>query len=117
MKIKVTTMKKVFLQLVLLVSLVASSMAWAITLDEAKTRGLIGEKVDGYIAAVTPNASAELQALIESTNSGRRQVYMDLAKRNGITVEAVGVVSAEKLREKAAKGEYVQNATGRWERK
>lgn len=110
-------MKKLMMNLVLLLSLSISSLLFAVTLDEAKAQGLIGEKVDGYIAAVTSNASPELQALIESTNTGRRQVYIDLAKRNGITVEAVGVVSAEKLREKAAKGDYVQNTSGRWERK
>lgn len=110
-------MKKFLIQLVLLASLGAPVLAWAITLDEAKTQGLVGEKVDGYIALVTTESSAELKDLIENTNAGRRQVYMDLAKRNGITVEAVGVLSAEKLREKARSGEIIQSPSGKWERK
>ena len=52
----------------------------------------------------------------KTTNEGRRQVYADLAQRNGITVDAVDY-AAEKLREKAARGEYVQNTSGQWEKK
>ena len=110
-------MKKFIVLMSMFVTLFMSSMALAITLDEAKSQGLVGEKVDGYVAAVIANPNAEIQALITSTNDGRRKVYADLAERNGITIEAVGIVSAEKLREKAARGEYVQSTSGQWERK
>src|SRR5687768_9889932 len=93
------------------------SMAFAITLDEAKAQGLVGEKVDGYVAAVIANPSAEVEELIRTTNEGRRQVYADLAQRNNITIDAVGIVSAEKLREKANRGEFVQSTSGQWEKK
>jgi uncharacterized protein YdbL (DUF1318 family) len=94
----------------------SANLALAITLGEAKSQGLVGEKVDGFIAAVTANPSAEVQALITSTNEGRRKVYADLAKQNGISVEQVGIVSAEKLRASAASGEYVQLPSGQWQR-
>src|SRR5688572_8767705 len=110
-------MKKLILTMSMLVAFFMSGMAFAITLDEAKAQGLIGEKVDGYVAAVIANPSAEVQALIDSTNDGRRKVYEDLAQRNNITVDAVGIVSAEKLREKAGRGEYVQSTSGQWEKK
>jgi uncharacterized protein YdbL (DUF1318 family) len=110
-------MKKFIAMMSMVVALFASSIAFAITLDEAKSQGLVGEKVDGYVAAVIANPSAEVQALIDTTNDGRRKVYADLAQRNNITIEAVGIVSAEKLREKAARGEYVQSTSGQWERK
>jgi len=110
-------MKKFIVLLSMFVTLFISSMALAITLDEAKAQGLVGEKVDGYVAAVIANPNAEVQELIKTTNDGRRQVYGDLAQRNNITIEAVGVVSAEKLREKAARGEYVQSTSGQWEKK
>jgi len=83
------------MKLSLILSLGLSTLALALTLDEAKAQGLVGEKVDGYVAAVAANPAAEVQALVTSTNDGRRKVYEDLAKRNSITVEAVGVVSAE----------------------
>jgi uncharacterized protein YdbL (DUF1318 family) len=110
-------MKKFVMMLSLMLSLGLSTLALALTLDEAKAQGLVGEKVDGYVAAVAANPAAEVQALVTSTNDGRRKVYEDLAKRNSITVEAVGVVSAEKLRANAASGEYVQSTSGKWEKK
>ncbi|MEY4642115.1 MAG: hypothetical protein RLZZ227_2109, partial [Pseudomonadota bacterium] len=38
-------------------------------------------------------------------------------KRNNITVEEVGILSAEKLHANAKSGEYVQTASGQWQRK
>ena|SRR5690554_2426169 len=108
--------RRIFALLGLLLAF-AAAPAWALTLAEAKTQGLVGEKVDGYIAAVVPNPDAEVQALVRSTNDGRREVYADLARRNGISVRDVGVLSAEKLREKAVSGEYIQMPSGEWQRK
>lgn len=110
-------MKKVLLPIMLLLSLAASSLALALTLDEAKAQGLVGEKVDGYVAAVVASPNAEVQALIRSTNDGRRQVYADLAKRNNIPIEQVGILSAEKLYSGAASGTYLQQPSGQWQRK
>jgi uncharacterized protein len=111
------TMKKFSLLLGLLLSVAFSSMVWAQSLDQAKAQGLVGEKVDGYIAAVTANPSPEIQALIQSTNQGRRQAYEELARRNNITVEQVGIVSAEKLQANARPGEFIQTPSGQWQQK
>lgn len=110
-------MKKFAMLLGLLLSVGLSSLALAVTLDEAKAQGLVGEQMDGYIGAVVPNPSAEVRALITTTNDGRGKVYADLAQRNSITIEAVGILSAEKLRASAASGEYVQLESGQWQRK
>lgn len=110
-------MKKVALLLGLLLSVAISGFAFAQTLDQAKSQGLVGETADGYIAAVAPNPSPEIQALIRTTNDGRRQAYAELAQRNGITVEQVGILSAEKLHANAPAGTYIQNALGQWVRK
>lgn len=110
-------MKRIMMVLSLMLSLGLTSLAWAQTLDEAKAQGLVGERVDGYLGIVIANPSTELRELVTSTNAGRRKVYEDLAKRNEITVEAVGIVSAEKLRDKALPGEYIQSPTGQWLKK
>lgn len=109
-------MKKLALLLGVL-SLALSGLVFAQSLDQAKAQGLVGEKLDGYIAAVVPNPSPEIQALIQSTNDGRRKAYADLAQRNGITVEQVGILSAEKLQASARGGEYIQTPSGQWQRK
>lgn len=110
-------MKKFAVLLGIVLSIAFSSFAWAQSLDQAKAQGLVGERVDGYIAAVTANPSPEIQALIQTTNDGRRQAYADLAQRNGITVEQVGILSAEKLHANAKPGEYIQSPSGQWQRK
>ena len=110
-------MKNILLVLSLFLSLGASSLASAQTLDEAKAQGLVGERVDGYVGIVVSNPSTEVRELVTKTNAGRRQVYEDLAKRNNITVEAVGIVSAEKLRDQARPGEYIQSSSGQWQKK
>ncbi len=111
-------MKKFAMLFGMLFCLSLSALALGLNLDAAKSQGLIGEKVDGFVSAVVASPSAEVQTLIASTNDGRRQVYVDLAKRNNITVEAVGILAAEKLRLSAASGEYIQDPSGRqWQRK
>lgn len=114
---RITVMKKFVLLAGLVLSMGISSLALALSLDEAKSQGLVGERLDGYISAVVADPSADVQALVKTTNDGRRQAYADLAKRNNITIEAVAVVAAEKLRANAGSGEYVQNAGGQWEKK
>jgi uncharacterized protein YdbL (DUF1318 family) len=58
-----------------------------------------------------------VKALVTTTNDGRRKVYAELAQRNGITVQAVGVVSGEKLQGAAPAGQYILTPTGEWQRK
>ena len=109
--------KKFALMIGLFLTVGFSSLVSAQSLDQAKAQGLVGEKVDGYIAAVTANPSPEVQALIQTTNDGRRRAYEELARRNNITVEQVGIVSAEKLQANARPGEYVQTTSGQWQKK
>lgn len=109
-------LKRMMVMLGLLCAFI-SAPALALTLDEAKAQGLVGEQVDGYVAAMNPSPSPEVAALVQSTNEGRRRVYADIAQRNGISVEEVGVLSAEKLREQAAPGHFIQLPSGEWQRK
>lgn len=110
-------MKKYLLLLVMMLGLGHAGLALALTLDEAKTQGLVGERPDGYIAAVAPQPTDEVKTLVTSTNDGRRKVYAELAQRNGITVEAVGVVSGEKLQGNTPAGQYILSPGGQWQKK
>lgn len=114
---EVMKMKKYALLLSLLLSMGFSGLVWAQALDQAKEQGLVGEQTDGFIAAVTANPSPEVQALVQTTNAGRRQAYEELARRNNITVEQVGILSAEKIYANAKSGEYLQSPSGQWQRK
>lgn len=85
-------------------------------LIDAKRAGLVGEREDGTIAAVLPNPSPDLQALVNSTNSGRLQVYRDTAVKQNIPLDEVRKIAAQKIYEMANPGEYLM-INGQWSQK
>ncbi|MDH4087135.1 MAG: YdbL family protein [Nitrospira sp.] len=94
---------------------VVTSSAFALSLDEAKANGLVGEKANGYLGAVNP-ANAEAQVLIEEVNQKRRQAYEDIAKRNGTNVQAVQRLAGEKAIQNTKPGNFVEGPGG-WMKK
>lgn len=60
---------------VLIVLTLLPMAAFALTLDGARAQGLVGEDWTGYIAAVSPNPSKDVQALITEVNAKRRTAY------------------------------------------
>jgi len=101
-----------FLLLVLLIP-----TAYAITLQEAKDQGLIGEQRDGYIGLVLNTAPADVAALIRDINGQRRQRYQQIAQQNNISVQQVGALAYERAVAATRSGHYIQNASGSWQRK
>jgi uncharacterized protein YdbL (DUF1318 family) len=101
-----------FLALMLL-----SSAALAVTLQEAKEQGLIGERRDGYIGFVLEDVPPDVRALVQSVNNQRRARYQEIAQENGITVEQVTAVAFERAAEASQSGHFLQNASGNWVRK
>lgn len=91
--------------------IVVVSSAFALSLDEAKAKGLIGEKTNGYLGAVHPS-NAEAQALVEDVNRKRRQAYEDIAKRNGTSVQAVETLAGEKAIQNTKPGNFVEGPGG-----
>lgn len=88
-----------------------ASSAFALSLDEAKANGLVGEKPNGYLGAVNPS-NAEAQALIEDVNQKRRQAYEEIAKRNGTNVQAVQMLAGEKAIQNTKPGHFVEGPGG-----
>lgn len=103
------------LKTLVLALLLLSPVAMALTLDEARQQGLVGETLTGYIAPVTQNS--ETQALVERINQGRQQQYQALALRNNMTAAEVGRIAGQKLVERAAAGQYVRGINGQWLKK
>ena len=91
------------------------SSSFALSLDEAKANGLVGEKPNGYLGAVNPS-NADAQALIKDVNQKRRQAYEDIAKRNGTNVQAVETLAGEKAIQNTKPGNFVEGPGG-WIRK
>ena len=101
-----------FLTLMLL-----SSAALAVTLQEAKELGLIGERRDGYVGFVVDDVPSDVRALVQSVNNQRRDRYREIAEENGITVAQVVAVAFERALEATQSGNYLQDASGNWVRK
>ncbi|OFE11147.1 hypothetical protein PHACT_14990 [Pseudohongiella acticola] len=97
--------------------LLLASLATAQTLDQAKADGLIGEKRDGYIGLVQPDASQALTELVNEVNRQRRERYQQIARDNDISVNAVAQLAYARAVEATRSGHFVQDADGRWVRK
>lgn len=87
----------------------------AMDLQEAKSKGLVGEKLDGYLGVV--KSSPEVSRLVEDVNEGRKKYYKDIAARNKISLEAVEKLAGEKAIDKTLSGQYVQTSSGQWQKK
>lgn len=100
---------------VLLLAVAAPAMADP--LDDARAAGQIGERPDGYVSAVNPGAPGDIQALVQSTNAKRLKAYQDIAAKQGVPVEQVGALTAEKIIGKLPAGWYYMNSSGAWVQK
>lgn len=107
-------MKKYLILWVLTLSLLTPSV-WALTLDEARTQGRVGETLNGYLVALKNDA--ETQKLVLDINHARRASYQQLADSNHLPVDEVAKMAGQKLVERARTGEYVQGINGKWMRK
>lgn len=103
--------------LALALALFAAAPAAAMSLDEAKAAGYVGERFDGYLGLVDPNAPAAARALVEDVNARRRARYADIAQQRGVPVEAVGKLTAVRVINDAPRGTFVMGEDGRWQRR
>ena len=90
--------------------------ALALDLDEARSKGVVGERVDGYVAALKDDAPADVKQLVDDVNAKRRTYYEEIAKRNGAPVEAVAALAGQKLLASLPAGTFVNDGSG-WKKK
>ncbi|MEH6596271.1 MAG: DUF1318 domain-containing protein [Colwellia polaris] len=99
---------------VILASSIAFS-AWAISLDDAKKQGLVGEMQNGYLGVVVDSAQAK--SLVNEVNEKRKNIYLNLARKNKITLEQVTALAGNKAVSKTQSGHFIQNSAGKWVKK
>lgn len=86
-------------------------------LAEAKSAGLLGERIDGFLGVVRADAPPETRALAQEINARRRAEYAVIAERQGVAPEVVAQLAGERLIERAGPGEWVLGADGQWQRR
>lgn len=104
-------MKKQLILLFLALSMLGQN-ASALSLNDARAQGRVGETLSGYIAPLREDA--ETQALVKHINQARSESYQRLADANNLPMDEVAKMAGQKLVERARPGEYVQGINGKW---
>ena len=82
---------------------------------DLKTKGIIGEDNQGYLAYV--GSSREQEQVIAEENKDRKSIYTYFAQQQKTSLSVVEQIQAKRKAEKANPGEYIQNAAGQWVKK
>ena len=105
-----------FLLLPLAAAFAQPALAQSSALSQAIAAGQVGERYDGYMAAVA-SASPEVKRQVNAINIHRRNLYIQLSSRRNVTAELVGMATACQLFGQLTAGEgYVLN-DGVWRRR
>ena len=95
----------------------APAVGAALSLDQAKSQGLVGEKLDGYLGAVMQPASAEVKNLISDINEKRKEKYSSIAKQSSTDLATVELLAGKKAIENTEPGKYIELTVGKWVKK
>jgi len=86
--------------------------------DSAKSKGVIGETIAGYLAETGQGSlSSAERAAMNEINIGRKSIYTKKARAENLQVEVVAAVFGEKQIAKSASGEKVMDSSGVWRKK
>jgi uncharacterized protein YdbL (DUF1318 family) len=97
-------------------ALAFTSMAQALTLDEAQAQGLLGENASGYLE-MTPRGNADAKALMDDINAKRKAKYQGIANKQNTALENIEKIAGEKIQSKLSAGEFYKDASGKWNKK
>jgi uncharacterized protein YdbL (DUF1318 family) len=101
--------------LVISLPLMAMNLQQAMSgLSDAKAQGLVGERPDGYLGAVTHSGGAD--EIVKLINEARLTQYQRLAKDNNLSVADVQAMAGQKAIEKTQAGQYIQ-VNQKWAKK
>jgi len=86
--------------------------------DSAKSKGVIGETIAGYLAETGQGSlSPAERAAMNEINIGRKSIYTKKARAENLQVEVVAAIFGEKQIAKSASGEKVMDSSGVWRKK
>ncbi|TVQ69995.1 MAG: DUF1318 domain-containing protein [Oceanospirillales bacterium] len=101
---------------VLLLALL-SLPVFAQSLDQAKSQGLVGEQLNGYVGIVTSSPNSALRSMVNEINQQRRALYQRSAQEASVSLEVFEARAGQRLQERARPGEFIQDKNGQWRRK
>jgi len=98
-----------------MVALTITFSAWAVSLEQAKQQGLVGEMANGYLGIVV--TSSEVTSLVTGVNKKRKNLYLDIARKNKLSMKQVTALAGEKAIAKTRSGHLIKMASGGWIKK
>lgn len=108
-------MKLRFLSVLAVASILTSFPAFALDLHQARSSGLVGEKLDGYTTAL--KATPEVTALVTEVNAKRKQEYARISAQNGQPLDVVAKLAAAQIMSGLEPGSSYQAADGSWKKR
>jgi uncharacterized protein len=96
---------------------ISPATAQAQSLDALRSAGTVGERYDGYLVLRDGGASGAVKSLVSNTNAQRKALYEKRSKEEKAPVAAIGKIYAQQIMQKAPKGTYFLNESGKWTRK
>src|SRR5918912_444241 len=99
------------LALAAILVILPGGIALSLTLDEAKNRGLVGERSTGYLGVLNPG-DHDAAMLAEDINAKRRQAYEEIARRNGTPLNTVETLAGEKAIQNTKPGHFIESGRG-----
>jgi uncharacterized protein YdbL (DUF1318 family) len=85
-------------------------------LAAARRAGQVGERYDGFLGMATA-ASPAVQRQVSAINIRRRSLYVDLARRRGVTPQVAGYATGCELLTRVRVGEAYMLQDGVWRRR
>lgn len=98
-----------------MVALTITFSAWAVSLEQAKQQGLVGEMANGYLGIVI--TSPEVTSLVAEVNKKRKSLYLDIARKNKLSMKQVTTLAGEKAIAKTSSGHLIKMTSGGWIKK
>ncbi len=97
--------------------LLGSNTVFALSLQEAKSSGLVGERNDGYVGYVVAPPANDVKAVVKEVNNKRRAKFTESAKSNNLKTGQVAHRFYQRAIQATATGHYYQDASGAWVKK
>lgn len=105
-----------FSRIILVLSFVLGALpALALDLQQARSNGFVGEKLDGYITTL-PGAPADASSLVADVNAQRREEYARISKEKGQPVDVVAKLAAQQIINNLPSGSMYQTSGG-WQKR
>jgi len=108
-------MKYRLLTLIAVLGLFVALPALALDLQGARSSGLVGESLDGYVEAIVDRG--DVNALVAEINAKRKAEYVRISRENGQSVDIVAKLAAEQIINRLDAGAYYEGLDGNWKRR